>query len=219
MVCPSSLLRETCTGRTAPVHQITVGTVKISGNSDHFRRSVCIPKETQYQTFTRMSQTGTCTSQHDVSSVQVLLNLPLFLELDRFLIVFVTKFVDEVVNKLVVFSWTRQFLTLETCQPSDFSGTRWNAGCDWSFHEKIHQEHPEVHSNHRIVDPMLQESDATVLEPTSCTSTQCISRSLRRPFEVGRMEPESGGKNTLCHGRTKSRFCSADLRPADLLKS
>ena len=83
-------------------NQITVGTMKISGNSDHFRRSVCITKETQHLTFTQMSQIGMYTSQHDFSSVHILLRLLLFLELERFVNVFVTKFVDRfVVNRFV----------------------------------------------------------------------------------------------------------------------
>ena len=31
-----------------------------------------------------------------------------------------------------------------------------------------------------------------VFEPASRTSRQCISQSLRRPFEVGELEPENG---------------------------
>ena len=46
-----------------------------------------------------------------------------------------------------------------------------------------------------------------------------LSRSLRHPFEIGELEPEIGGKNTVCSGRTKSRFFVADIRLAVLLKS
>ena len=46
-----------------------------------------------------------------------------------------------------------------------------------------------------------------------------LSVSLRRPLEMCELTPEKGGKNKVCSGLAVSRCCSADRRPADLLKS
>ena len=118
------------------------------------------------------------TSQHDLSSMQVLFRLLLFLEfnlfiilhIDRFVNTFTDGFINKFVNLLITFSWTSLFLT----SFPNFSGTKWSSGLDHDFHEEdppavsegsIHDEHfqrlgqhVEVHNDHRIVDPMLQNT-------------------------------------------------------------
>ena len=122
------------------------------------------------------------TSQHDLSSMQVLLRLLFFLEFN----LFITPFIDRFVNLLVVFSWTSQFLT----SFPDSSGTKVEFGTLPRFsrryppavsegrrhdeHFQRLEQHVEVHDDHRIVDPMLQ----TPLEKT------CRQKRFERSADV-----------------------------------
>ena len=131
------------------------------------------------------------TSQHGLSSTQILLRLLLFLEFN----LYIPPLIDRFVNLLVIFSWTGQILT----SFPNFSGTKWNSGLDHGFHEKIHQlfseGRREVHGDHRIVDPMLQTPPAKT----------CRQKRFERSANVFEVAP-----NRACTNRfVLSRRCPA----------
>ena len=114
-----------------------------------------------------------------------------------------------------------------TCQPFPiFSGTRWNAGFYQGFHEKTHQPFrkkrdmtnafrsqnnmQEVHSDHRIVDPILQ----TLAEKT-CTQKYsdrlahvfgCCTRLCMHKSSVARRDFGINGSDT--HARSLCSSCN-----------
>ena len=93
----------------------------MSANRNIFRRGVCVTKETQHQPFARMCKIGTGASRHDFSSVQGLLRLLLFLELDRFVNWFVHRLVNRFVFNNLVGVYRRVQLDKPIPHPGDVS--------------------------------------------------------------------------------------------------
>ena len=90
---------------------------------------------------------------------------------------------------------------------------------------EVIQCHTQKFRNSRVRMHIQQQhahlQKTIVFEPTSCTKkTSYFCRSLRRPFDIGTLKPEQGGKNTAC-GRVAPVQDSSVLtpRPEVLLKS
>ena len=150
------------------------------------------------------AQIGMNTSQHDLSSMQVLLKLLLFMKFN----LFITSLIDRSSTRSSTgsstssstcassFSWTSQFLT----SFPNFSGTKWNSGLDHDLHEKVHQlfrKEGDVSNTFRGQNSMWK---STV---TIASSIQCFKHHPR-----GRVDNNTSKVQQMCLSMQPNRACT-----------